>query len=60
MTPKFLTLSGRRRILVIEDDPETPEQIVDSVMTSGYQVDLAVNGNDGLSRGRSTDYTMPS
>jgi two-component system OmpR family response regulator len=49
---------GRRRILVIEDDPETAEQLVDSLTTSGYQVDLAVNGDDGLSRGRSADYAV--
>ena len=33
-----------RRVLVIEDDPETAEQLVESLSTSGYQVDLAVNG----------------
>ncbi|SEF12606.1 two-component system, OmpR family, response regulator [Rhizobiales bacterium GAS191] len=49
---------GRRRILVIEDDPETAAQLVESLTTSGYQVDLAVNGNDGLSRGRSSDYAV--
>lgn len=27
-------------------------------MTSGYQVDIAVNGDDGLSRGRSGDYAV--
>ena len=49
---------GRRRILVIEDDPESAEQLVDFLTTSGYQVDLAVNGDDGLSRGRSADYAV--
>jgi two-component system, OmpR family, response regulator len=49
---------GRRRILVVEDDPETAEQLVESLATSGYQVDLAVDGNDGLSRGRSADYAV--
>lgn len=49
---------GRRRILVIEDDPETAEQIVDSLTTSGYQVDLAVDGNGGLSRASSADYAV--
>jgi two-component system OmpR family response regulator len=49
---------GRRRILVIEDDPETAEQLVDSLSTNGYQVDLAVNGDDGLARGRSADYAV--
>jgi two-component system, OmpR family, response regulator len=49
---------GRRRILVIEDDRETAEQLVDSLSTNGYQVDLAVDGHDGLARGRSADYAV--
>src|SRR5215468_2880088 len=49
---------GRRRVLVIEDDPETAEQLVESLATNGYQVDLAVNGNDGLSRGRAREYAV--
>lgn len=49
---------GSRRILVIEDDPETAEQLVDSLATSGYDVDLAVNGHDGLSHARSADYAV--
>jgi two-component system OmpR family response regulator len=50
--------AGRSRILVIEDDRETAEQVVDFLTTSGYQVDLAVDGNDGLRRGRSTEYAV--
>jgi two-component system OmpR family response regulator len=49
---------GLRRVLVIEDDPETAEQLVESLATNGYQVDLAVNGNDGLSRGRAAEYAV--
>jgi two-component system OmpR family response regulator len=49
---------GRRRILVIEDDPETAEQLVESLSSNGYQVDLAVNGDDGLARGCSADYAV--
>jgi two-component system OmpR family response regulator len=49
---------ARRRILVIEDDPETADQLADFLTTSGYQVDLADNGVDGLSRGRSADYAV--
>ena len=51
-------VGGRRRILVIEDDLETAEQLVDFLSTSGYQVDLASDGNDGLSRGSSADYAV--
>ena len=49
---------GRRRILVIEDDPETAEQLVDELSGNGYQVDLATNGADGFERGRSADYAV--
>ena len=49
---------GRRRVLVIEDDPETAEQLVETLTTNGYQVDLAVNGNEGLSHGRSAEYAV--
>ena len=49
---------GRCRILVIEDDRETAEQLVDSLAMSGYEVDLAVDGDGGLSRGRSAEYAV--
>ncbi len=49
---------GHRRILVVEDDPETAGQIVDSLTTSGYQVDLAASGNEALSRGVASDYAV--
>jgi two-component system OmpR family response regulator len=50
--------AGRRRILVIEDDPETAGQLMDSLTTDGYEVDLAVSGNDAMSRARSADYAV--
>jgi two-component system, OmpR family, response regulator len=49
---------GQRRILVIEDDPETAAQLADFLAMNGYRVDLADNGDDGLSRGRSTAYAV--
>jgi len=49
---------GHRRILVVEDDPETAGQLVDSLTTSGYLVDLATSGNEALSRGFATDYAV--
>jgi two-component system OmpR family response regulator len=45
-------------ILVVEDDAETAGQIVESLTTSGYQVDLAVSGNEALSRGFASDYAV--
>jgi two-component system OmpR family response regulator len=49
---------GHRRILVVEDDPETAGQLVESLTTSGYQVDLAVSGNEALSRGVAGHYAV--
>ena len=48
----------RRRILVVEDDPVTAEQVADSLANNGYEVDIAADGNDGLSRGRSAEYAV--
>jgi two-component system OmpR family response regulator len=47
-----------RRVLVIEDDPETASQVVDCLHTGGYQVDLAVDGEEGRGRGRTPDYLV--
>src|SRR5262250_2725080 len=49
---------GRCRILVVEDDRETADQLTDSLAASGYHVDLAVDGREGLSRGRSAEYAV--
>jgi two-component system, OmpR family, response regulator len=49
---------GRCRILVVEDDRETADQLKDSLAASGYHVDLAVDGREGLSRGRSAEYAV--
>jgi two-component system OmpR family response regulator len=48
----------RRRILVIEDDRETAEQIVEALAASGFAVDLADDGEDGLDRARSAEYAV--
>ena len=48
----------RRRILVIEDDLETARQLVDFLGSRGYQVDLALNGSDGLHLGLSSAYVV--
>jgi two-component system, OmpR family, response regulator len=49
---------ARRRILVVEDDPETGRQLVDHLATHGYHVDLAANGKDGLQLALSGAYTV--
>jgi two-component system OmpR family response regulator len=48
----------RRRILVVEDDLETARQLVDFLGSRGYQVDLALNGSDGLKLGLSSAYAV--
>jgi two-component system OmpR family response regulator len=47
-----------RRVLVIEDDPDTAEQLVDCLRTGGYKVDLASDGDKGLALGRTADYVV--
>jgi two-component system OmpR family response regulator len=47
-----------RHVLVIEDDAETAEQLLDCLRASGYEVDLAVDGEEGLRRGLAGDYVV--
>jgi two-component system, OmpR family, response regulator len=47
-----------RDVLVIEDDAETAEQLVDCLKSSGYDADLAVDGEDGLRRALAADYVV--
>ena len=49
---------ARRRILVIEDDPETARQLVEFLGTRGYHADLALNGDEGLRLGLSEEYAV--
>ena len=51
-------MGGHRRILVVEDDPETAGQLMEQLTTSGYQVDLATCGNEALRRGATSDYAV--
>ena len=51
-------VKGARRVLVIEDDPETAGQLVDGLRTSGYDPDLALDGDEGVIRGRTVDYAV--
>jgi two-component system OmpR family response regulator len=47
-----------RRILVVEDDPETAGQLMEQLTTSGYHVDLACSGNEALRHGTIHDYAV--
>ncbi len=49
---------GHRRILVVEDDPETAGQLADELANSGYEVDLAANGRAALSQSAARDYAV--
>ncbi|WGS22044.1 MULTISPECIES: response regulator transcription factor [unclassified Bradyrhizobium] len=49
---------AHRRILVVEDDPETAGQLVEQLTTSGYDVDLAANGGEALNQGAARDYAV--
>jgi two-component system, OmpR family, response regulator len=49
---------GHRRILVVEDDPETAGQLMEQLTTSGYRVDLASNGHEALRHGAARDYAV--
>lgn len=47
-----------RRVLVIEDDPATAEQLVDCLRGSAYCVDLACDGEEGLRLGLAGSYIV--
>jgi two-component system, OmpR family, response regulator len=49
---------AHRRILVVEDDPGTADQLVEQLTTSGYDVDLAANGREALHHGAARDYAV--
>ncbi len=48
----------QRKVLVVEDDRETADQMVACLADSGYTVDLALDGNEALARGQSGDYAV--
>jgi two-component system OmpR family response regulator len=49
---------AQRRILVVEDDAETAGQLAQLLAANGYQVDVASNGTEALSRGHSGQYAV--
>lgn len=50
--------AGARRVLVIEDDAETAEQLADCLRSSGYSVDVAADGEAALSRALAAAYAV--
>jgi two-component system OmpR family response regulator len=51
-------VENRHRILVIEDDRETADQLLDYLADSGYQADLVMNGEEGFDRALTQDYAV--
>ena len=49
---------GERCVLVIEDDAETAQQLADCLRANSYGVDVAADGEDGLSRALVTEYAV--
>jgi two-component system OmpR family response regulator len=46
------------RILVVEDDKETAEELITLLTTNGYQVDSAIDGTEALRRAQSAEYAV--
>jgi CheY-like chemotaxis protein len=53
-----MTAPCARRVLVIEDDLETAGQLADCLARSGYSVDLATDGDEGLERALDPNYAV--
>src|SRR5215831_9963892 len=47
-----------RRVLVIEDDPETARRLADCLRTAGYDVDLAFDGDEGSALSQAVNYVV--
>src|SRR5262252_6525593 len=47
-----------RRVLVIEDDADTAEQVVSCLRAGGYAIDQTSDGQQGLALGRKADYVV--
>ncbi len=52
-----VNMPSERRILVIEDDRETAEQLAESLTGNGYAVDVARDRSSGLAKAKSRPYT---
>ena len=50
--------SAKRRILLIEDEPELNRLIAAALTRAGYAVDCAYTGSDGLACAAATDYDL--
>ena len=53
-----MTLRSAWRVLVIEDDEETADQLKSCLQRNGYDVDVAANGEEGLARALNAAYSV--
>lgn len=53
-----MTLRSAWRVLVIEDDEETADQLKSCLQRNGYDVDVAADGEEGLARALNTAYSV--
>ena len=53
-----MTLRGARRVLVVEDDKETADQLKSCLERTGYNVDVASDGEEGLARALDAAYAV--
>lgn len=51
-------LRSARRVLVIEDDEETADQLKSCLQRNGYDVDVAADGEEGLARALNLAYSV--
>ncbi len=50
--------AASRRVLLIEDDPETAESLMTFMSEKGYEVDHAADGREGLRRGYDNEHAV--
>jgi len=58
MMGQEMIATGLRRILVIEDDAETADQLAVCLTSNGYKVDIATDGEEGLSLALGAGYVV--
>src|SRR5579872_1482906 len=58
LEPEGIMESNLRRVLIIEDESETAERLADCLRGGGYDPDLAADGHEGLTLGRTAAYVV--
>ncbi|MCM8784385.1 MAG: response regulator [Candidatus Omnitrophica bacterium] len=47
-TPEKEKTAEQKKILIIDDEPETVKELIEHLESAGYKVTLALSGNEGL------------